>query len=124
MDTKDLLLEHFLKWQTVEKDKKTLRQFADLIGISPQQLNHYWAGKRIPTLEIADLFYGVFGDERFFTVAGHDIPDYRLKFVNSHWNEFEEQDKNKMMELFAKYKTRPRKKRNATAHDIQTTPNT
>lgn len=122
MEIKDLLLEHFLAWQTREKEKKTLKQFAEYVGMSPQQLNHYWTGKRVPTIEISDLFYGVFGDERFYLLAGYDVPDHRLKFLNSHWNEFDEKDKNQITELFSKYKTQTRKRNAAT--EIKTSPHT
>lgn len=116
MDTKDLLLHYFLEWQIREKEKKTLKEFSMLIGMSPQMLNHYWTGKRIPTLEIADMFYSVFGDDRFFTVCGYEIPDHRLKFLNNHWGDFSEIDKDKIMELFSKYKTGTRERNAAARH--------
>jgi transcriptional regulator with XRE-family HTH domain len=120
VDIKDLLLEHFLAWQTREREKKTLKQFAEFVGMSPQQLNHYWTGKRAPTSEISDLFYGVFGDERFYTLAGYEVPDHRLQFLNKHWSEFDENDKTKIIELFNHYQTRTRKRNAAT--DIKTSP--
>lgn len=106
MDIKGLLLEHFLAWQSREREKKTLRQFAELLEISPQQLNHYWTGARTPPIEIIDKLYRLFGDERFYTISGYPVPDARLTYIQKHWDQFTEDQKQKAMEMLSRYDAR------------------
>jgi transcriptional regulator with XRE-family HTH domain len=109
MDEHGILLKHFLAWQEREHERKTLRQFADLIGISPQQLNHFWNGKRKFTPEVSEKLYTLFGDEEFYKVAGLPIPDHRKRFIDSNWEKFTEEQKNKAMEILAEYRVGTKK---------------
>lgn len=84
-ETSKLLLTHFLRWQEVKGSRKTLKEFADLIGISDKQLNHYFTGRREPGERMAALFAEKLDDLRFYDAIGLARPDVDLQFVNRHW---------------------------------------
>jgi transcriptional regulator with XRE-family HTH domain len=102
----DLLLSLYLGWQEKEYDRKSLREFADFIGVSPQVLSRYWGGKRKPSQAFANTLYEIFGDERIYEFSGLPRPDARLLKINRVWYELPEENKNRMMsDLPEEYKT-------------------
>lgn len=99
------LLEHFLAWQNRVGERKTLKEFAEYIGISDKLLNHYMTGRRMPGEDTATLIYQALGDERIFDITGFERPDMRLAFIRKNWENFSDQEKDKVMEMLSKYRT-------------------
>ena len=105
----DLLLHHFLAWQRRENTRKTLKEFADFLGLSKGHLNHFTTGRRLPSQEVAENLYRLTGDERFCTMAGYDVPDARLKLIQDTWRDISEEERNKIASMFAQYESKKRK---------------
>lgn len=99
------LLEHFLGWQKRLGERKTLKEFAEYLGISDKLLNHYMTGRRTPGEETTSLIYQALGDERIFDITGFDRPDMRLAFIRKNWEGFSDEEKDKVMEMLSKYRT-------------------
>ena len=105
-DFSELLLSLYLGWQEKSYNRKSLREFAEYLNVSPQTLSNYWSGKRRPSQDFANTLYEIFGDERIFEFSGLPKPDIRLVKLNRIWYELPEENKNRMMsDLPEEYKT-------------------
>lgn len=99
------LLDHFLAWQSRLGERKTLKDFAEYLGISDKLLNHYMTGRRAPGKESVGLIYHALGDERIFEITGFDKPDSRLAFIRRNWDSISDSEKDRVMEMLSKYRT-------------------
>jgi hypothetical protein len=107
VNTKELLLEHFLNWQKDSGERKTLVEFASYIGMSDKQLNHYFTGRRVPGEKIVKLFAEKLQDQRFYDAAEIARPDPKLKYVQRNWGKAPIETQQKIAQLLAPYTTDP-----------------
>jgi hypothetical protein len=56
MDTKDLLLDHYLTWMKTTSQKKTVKEFAEYIGLGYKLFAQLFNGTRLPTKKQTQLF--------------------------------------------------------------------
>lgn len=105
MNIREFLLEHYLDWQRREGEYKSLKEFADYLGISDKLLNHYMNGRREPGADSVGLMYQALGDERIFEITGFEKPDARLAFIRRNWGKFTDEEKEQVMRLLSKYRT-------------------
>lgn len=103
MEIKELLLEHYLAWQTKLREGKSWKDFSEYIGIDHVYLNKIYNGRRKPGLKTIQLFVDVLGDERFFDVVGLDRPDKYLAFTRRNWPSVPEELKKRIAEEIAPY---------------------
>jgi|WetSurMetagenome_2_1015567.scaffolds.fasta_scaffold06052_5 hypothetical protein len=103
--TSKLLLEHFLAWQREQGERRTLKEFADYIGISDKSLNHVFTGTREPTERQTQLFAVVFDDPRFYKVTNRKPEDPKLIYINRHWKNTPTDIQKKIAEEIQKYTT-------------------
>jgi transcriptional regulator with XRE-family HTH domain len=101
--TADLLLEHFLAWQSKTGERKTLKEFAELVGMSDKQLNHFFTGRREPGEKIATLFANVFNDHRFYDAVEISRPDPNLRFIERHWGEIPVEIQEQIVKVLSPY---------------------
>jgi transcriptional regulator with XRE-family HTH domain len=105
MKVSEYLLKYLQKWERLEGERKTLKQFSVYLGVSDKSLNHLWRDRRQPSQEIADQIYSVTGDPEIYDLADLDRPDYRLNFIRKNWGQFQDDDKETVMEMLSKYRT-------------------
>jgi hypothetical protein len=105
--TSALLLEHFLKWQSLLGERKTLKEFADYIGISDKSFNLVFTGRREPTEKQTQLFATTLRDNKFYEITGRIPADHLLIYVNRHWDEIDLETKKRIAEEVAQYTAEP-----------------
>jgi transcriptional regulator with XRE-family HTH domain len=108
MKVSDYLLTYLRKWETREGERKTLKQFAEYLGVSYKSFNHLWRDRRVPSQEVADQIYSVTGDQEIYDISGLDRPDYRLAFIRKNWGDFPDEEKEKVMEMLSRYQSKKR----------------
>ena len=118
MKVSDYLLHYLQRWEQNEGERKTLKQYADYLGVNNKSFNHIWRDRRLPSQEIADQIYSVTGDAEIYDLAGLDRPDYRLNFIRKNWGKFPDDEKDKVMDMLSKYRAGGR----AAVNEPNTTP--
>ncbi len=106
-ETSKLLLEYFFTWQKTYGERKTVKEFAEFIGLSDKVLNHVFTGNREPTLEQSQLFAVVFNDRRFLEVTDRPPGDIDLIYIQRHWSKLDQSIKDKIAGEVSRYTTEP-----------------
>jgi transcriptional regulator with XRE-family HTH domain len=105
--TAGLLLEHFLAWQKETGERQTLKEFAEYIGMSDKQLNHFFTGRREPGEKTAILFATKFSDHRFYDAVSIPRPDPNLKFIQRHWGDIPNDVQKQITKMLTAYTNEP-----------------
>lgn len=103
-NTSALLLEHPQVWEREEGDRKTIKEFAEFIGLSDKVFNHIFSGKREPTKDQTQLFEAVFDDIRFCEVTNREPGDRDLILLKRKWPKMDTKTKKQVAEIAAIYK--------------------
>lgn len=83
MNLSKFLNKKLLEWQAREGERKTLDQFAELLGVKRSILSMWLNGTRNPGLENKKRLIELYGDEAAEALG----EDPRLFFINSHWDD-------------------------------------
>jgi len=107
VETKDLLLEHFIDWMKSNARKPTVKEFAAYIGIGYKLFAQLFNGTRQPTKKQSQHFAAFFQDQRFFDVVGmaRDAPNFQ--YVQRNWGKMPVEVQRKITELLSPYTTEP-----------------
>ncbi|MCI0551281.1 MAG: hypothetical protein L0287_10020 [Anaerolineae bacterium] len=84
-----LLETRYLEWRGRQKEgeKTTETEFAQWLGFSISTVSTWWNGKSEPNDEkIIRRLAQKLGDEVYDSL-GRERPDFRLVFINEHWDE-------------------------------------
>ncbi len=81
---REFLDRKFLDWQRDERERKTLAEFAEWLGISPNTLNNWLRRDRLPKGANIELLASKLGPE-IYDVLGLPRPDPNLKKVIQGW---------------------------------------
>jgi hypothetical protein len=106
MSVKDLLNEHFVKWQYECGVSKKQSEFATYIGESEKYLSMVMNGRKASKRQI-DLFARVFNDMRFYDAIGMDRPEPLTQFIIHSLPKAPENTRRKIAEELAPYTTDP-----------------
>ena len=76
----------FLEWQRQQGGRKTVKQFAEFVGVSQSSISMWWHGERVPEGENIRKIADKLGLE-VYDVLGIPRPDEDLHYLQSIWNE-------------------------------------
>ena len=94
----EFLLLAFFQWQQIEGGKKTNAEFAEWIGITPQQMNQYLKGTRSPSAENTKKISDKLGPGIYITL-GLIPPDEELYYLNSRWVVLPQEKKDEILAI-------------------------
>ncbi len=77
----------FLEWQQSEGGRKTVRQFAAYIGVSPASITQWWNENRVPEGENIQKLANKLGVE-VYDVLGLPRPNENLYYLQKEWDSF------------------------------------
>jgi transcriptional regulator with XRE-family HTH domain len=103
----ELLFEKLLVYQQTTGSRKTLKQFAEYIGIGQVSLNRLMNERRSAGEKTVALLAEFFKDDRFYDAVGLPRPDPELKYITRHWGETPDEVRHKTAEEFGRYTTEP-----------------
>ena len=101
----DLLFEKFLEYQQAAGTRKTLKQFAEDIGLGQVYLNRLMNGRRSAGEKTIIHLAEYFKDPRFYDAAGLDRPEALLIYTRRNWGQVPEEVKKKIADQVAQYTT-------------------
>ena len=83
----NLLFEKFMEYQNEAGQRKTLKEFAEHIGIGQVYLNRLMNERRSAGEKAIIHLASFFQDDRFYDVAGLVRPDPKLHYITRHWGD-------------------------------------
>lgn len=93
------LEKQYIDWMAKEKQVKSQREFAELLGIDPVKLNQYLNGRRkMPDLETVNLIAEKLGPE-IYDILGLARPDPQLQALTHKWHTLDQATKDKILEI-------------------------
>jgi hypothetical protein len=102
--TKELLVEHLVKWHYESGEDKSQAEFAALIGETEKYLSQIMNGRK-PSKRQTILFAEVLNDPRFYDAAGIDRPEPLLSYTKRNWGSIPEEVKKNIAEQISAYTT-------------------
>ena len=110
----------FLEWQRREGGRRTVKEFAEYIGVSQSTISTWWNEDRKPegeNLLRLSLKLGV----EVYDVLGKERPDIDLHYIQSIWEDLPSESRQAIREQAAKYAAQNQsKKENATRRKSKT----
>jgi len=100
MSIPELLNKKFLEWQVEKGERKTLDEFAILLGVSRPLLSMWMNGTRSPGLEYKKRIIELFGAEAI-EAFGED-PD--LHFIQDSWDDLSPEKRKAIRDQVAGFK--------------------
>jgi transcriptional regulator with XRE-family HTH domain len=83
----ELLFKKYMDWQRQVGERKTLKEFAEYIGIGQVYLNRIMNGRRSAgektIMHLAEFFH----DMKFYDAVDLPRPDPALTFIIRHWGD-------------------------------------
>jgi hypothetical protein len=104
---KELLTEHFLKWQSDSGEVKRQTEFAAFIGESEKYLSLVMSGTRAPSKRQVEHFADFFKDPRFYDAVGLERPDPLLAYTRRNWGSVPDELKQRIADEIAQYTSEP-----------------
>jgi transcriptional regulator with XRE-family HTH domain len=101
----DLLLEKLLEYQQQSGERKTLKQFAEYIGMGQVYLNQIMNGRRSAGEKTIAHLANFFKDMRFYDAVELPRPDPNLNYITRHWGETPKEIQQKIAEEIARFTT-------------------
>lgn len=96
LNLSSLLFEKFMEYQQAAGERKTLKEFAEYIGIGQVYLNRLMNERRSAGEKTIALLADFFQDYRFYDVVSLPRPDMKLHFIIRHWGKIPIEVQNKM----------------------------
>jgi hypothetical protein len=106
LTVKDLLNEHFVKWQYESGFSRTQAEFAIYIGENEKYLSMVMNGRKASKRQIYH-FAEFFNDPRFFDAVGIDRPDELNQFIVKVLQKAPEDHRRRIAEELSIYTTDP-----------------
>jgi hypothetical protein len=103
---KDLLTEHFVKWQYESGVSKMQSEFANYIGEGEKYLSMVMNGRKASKRQIQS-FAAFFKDPRFYDAANIDRPEPLKDYTQRNWGGVPEDVKWKIVQQISEYTTEP-----------------
>jgi transcriptional regulator with XRE-family HTH domain len=101
-----LLFEKFLEYQKKSGERKTLKDFAEHIGVGQVHLNRLMNGRRNAGEKTIAMLADFFDDFRFYDAAGLPRPDPRLQTLIKNWGTLSEDARKKISDEIGNYTTK------------------
>lgn len=103
MQTFRQFLEHkFLAWQQQVGGRKTVKQFAEYLGVGQTTVSSWWNNNRKPEGENLLKLANRFGLE-VYDVLGLPRPDESLHYIQRHWEDLPAEQQRALREQAEKY---------------------
>jgi transcriptional regulator with XRE-family HTH domain len=103
MNFPQYLEKKYLEWQQVVGERKTVREFAEYIGVSASSITMWWKGKRTPEGENVQKIANKLGVE-VYDVLGLPRPDPDLLYIQQNWSNISDKGRQAIREQAEKYK--------------------
>ncbi len=114
----DFLNQKYFEWQQAEKQRKTMGEFADYLGIKQSTVSMWYSGQN-PSLENIKKLAAKLGFE-VYDVLALPRPDENLAYITQHWDVVPPEERVKFREevekLFEKHGSK-RIHKNRRAHE-------
>lgn len=95
----------YLQWRLQDvTNRRSVRQFAQWLGIPTPTLNNWINGNRMPNKQSIARLAEKLGPE-IYDVLGQPRPDPRLQQIIEGWSKLSERDRNQIAEQAARYVT-------------------
>lgn len=100
----------FLEWQRQQGGRKTVKEFAEYLGVSQSTVSTWWNNNRKPEGENLIKLAVKLGLE-VYDVLGKPRPDEHLYQILSGWDEYTPEQRRALSEQGAEYKAQNQKKK-------------
>jgi transcriptional regulator with XRE-family HTH domain len=100
---KNLLFEKYMDFQRTSGGRKSLKQFAEYIGVGEVYLNRLMNERRNAGEKAIVKLANFFSDLRFYDAAGMDRPDPQLVELRRAWGRLPDEEKKRIAEIAAPY---------------------
>ena len=107
LSVKDLLFEKYMEFQRTSKQRRTLKEFSEYIGIGQVHLNRLMNQKRKAGEKTIIRLADFFRDMRFYDAAGLDRPEPLLTYTRRNWGNVPDEIKKKIADEVAQYSAEP-----------------
>lgn len=99
---KDFLTMAFVDWQHRHRQRKTIKEFADYLGVTRDTLNNWMSGRRQPDEDHMLLLAQSLGS-RIFQVEGYQWMHPEAHAIARAWGGLTDQQREHIMELLADF---------------------
>jgi len=100
-----LLFEKFMEYQQTAGGRKSLKQFAEYIGMGQVYLNQIMNKRRSAGEKTAKHLAQFFNDQRFYDAVGLPRPDPLLHYITRNWGSTPVEIQKKIAEQIEPYTT-------------------
>lgn len=97
----DFLNKGYSVWQIQTNGKHTHREFAKWLGVTPQQLGHYFKGTRNPNIKTAGKIAEKLG-QKIFTILDFKPSDEDLDYIVENWLSIPQPKRDEIMKIIKK----------------------
>lgn len=112
MKFRQYLEQRFLEWQKQQGGRKTVKQFAEYVGVSQSSISMWWGdNERVPEGENVRKIAEKLGLE-VYDVLGIPRPDEDLHYLETIWNDLPPKARRVLRQKAEEYKTENEKSAN------------
>lgn len=96
------LEKNFIEWERSTGRRRTIKEFAEWLGINRSLLSRYMSNKVIPGEDAIPLIAAKLGPE-IYDILGLASPDPLLRYVSSNWHKLPEETQLQIREQVETY---------------------
>jgi len=99
----------FLEWQQKTGGRRTVKQFAEYIGVGQTTVSGWWNEGRKPEGDNVSKLARLFGTD-VYDVLGLPRPEENLLYIQSNWDQLSARERKAIRDMAEKYVTSNNKK--------------
>lgn len=108
IDFRQYLELKFLEWQQKSGGRKTVKQFAEYIGVGQTTVSGWWNEGRKPEGDNVMKLARLFGAD-VYDILGLPRPEENLTYIQNHWDQLSPRERKAIRDAAEQYVTRNKK---------------